>query len=66
MTEPQRHLPGTYLTDGRSLLWVVERQSADTLLVENAVSGEHVVVGDADLQGYQTVDSTERTNDDQQ
>lgn len=67
MTKPERYLPGTYITDGRSLFWVVERETADTLLVENAVSGEQIVVGDADLQGYRKVESSERTeNDDDQ
>lgn len=65
MPSPDRHLPGTYLTDGRSLLWVIERLSADTVLIENAVSGEQVEMGDADLQGYRKVEHTERNADDE-
>jgi hypothetical protein len=54
-----KHLPGTYLTDGRSLLWVVERLSADTMLVENSKTGEQVEMGDADLHGYKVVQTEE-------
>lgn len=51
-----RHLPDTYLTDGRTLLYVIERVGADTLLVENAVTGEQLEMGEADLVGYRVVD----------
>ena len=49
------YLPGAYLTDGQTLLWVVERSGIDTLWVENALSGELLEVGDADLAGYRKV-----------
>lgn len=55
MSDPERFLPGHYITDGRSLLWVVERLTPDTILVENAKSGEQVEMGDADLVGYKRV-----------
>ena len=58
-----RHLPDTYLTDGRSLLYLVERLGAETLLVENAVTGEQLEMGEADLVGYRLVD---RRKDDNQ
>lgn len=56
-----RHLPNTYLTDGRTLLYVIERVSAETVLVENAATGEELEMGDADLVGYRKVNR--RTDD---
>lgn len=56
-----RHLPNTYLTDGRTLLYVIERLTADTLLVENAATGEEMEMGEADLVGYRVVNR--RTDD---
>lgn len=64
MPKAERYLPGTYLTDGRSLLWVVERLSGDTLLIENSKTGEQVEMGDADLHGYKVVE-TEKVDDEQ-
>jgi len=59
-----RLLPGTYLTDGRALLWVIERLSGDTVLVENATTGEELEMGEADLAGFRIVNNKEQ--DDQQ
>jgi hypothetical protein len=50
-------LPGTYLTDGVQLLWVVERTGNDTVIVENAATGAETVMGDNDLNGYKPVGS---------
>lgn len=58
-----RHLPNTYLTDGRTLLFVVERVGPETVLVENAATGEELEMGDADLIGYRKVNR--RQDDDQ-
>lgn len=57
MPEPNKSkfLPGTYIADGHTLLWVIERIGVDTLLVENAKTGEEIEVGDADLTGYSLV-----------
>lgn len=55
-----RHLPSTYLTDGRTLLWVIERVDNDTVLVENVNLGEELEMGDADLVGYQTIEPKEQ------
>ena len=63
MPEPEisKFLPGAYVADGHTLLWVIERVGVDALLVENVKTGEEIEVGDADLIGYSLVRSS---NDD--
>jgi hypothetical protein len=63
LPETPRHLPGTYLTDGHTLLWVIERTSSDTLLAENVKNGQEIEMGDADLLGYNVVERKERDDD---
>ena len=53
-----------YLTDGRTLYWVIERTGPDTVLVENAKTGRELEMGEADLGGFRTVTPKE-THDDQ-
>lgn len=55
-----RHLPGTYLSDGRTLLWVIERVDNQTVLVENVNLGEELEMGDGDLVGYQIIEPKEQ------
>lgn len=57
-----KFLPGTYIADGHTLLWVIERTGVDTLMVENVKSGAEIEVGDADLIGYSLV---RRSDDDE-
>lgn len=64
MQEIPSHLPGTYLTDGRRLLWVIERTSRDSVLVENVRNGEELEMGDADLLGYKVVTPENVDHDD--
>lgn len=54
-------MPGAYIADGHTLLWVIERTGVDTLMVENVKTGAEIEVGDADLIGYSLVRSS---NDD--
>lgn len=56
MTKIAQHLPDTYLTDGQTLYWVIERTGQDKLLVENAATLEQLEMGDADLAGYKVVE----------
>lgn len=58
----QKFLPGAYIADGHTLLWVIERIGTETLLVENVKTGEEIEVGDADLIGYSLV---RKGNDDE-
>lgn len=60
-----RHLPDTYLTDGRTLFYVIERLDTTTVLVENAATGEEIKMGDADLVGYRLVDNKGQNDDEQ-
>lgn len=52
MTATQPWPPGTYITDGIRLLWVVERTGDDTLVVENSWTCEESEVAYADLASY--------------
>ena len=47
--------PGTYITDGIRLLWVVSHGDKLTLVVENAWSGEETEVSRSALAKYRVV-----------
>jgi hypothetical protein len=58
MGRPRKYKAGTYLTDGKRLIYVLSRdaEQPNRLLIEDVITDKSVVVGDADLAGYRVVE----------